>query len=145
MISLNNKKILNNFFDVIYEIILYLAKILISYILSIPINIFIWLDIFTDKTDIDVQIKHEGNSGEAQQDWSTVCDFFDNPFVLAAYELPPTVYTLANSAVKEMRRYYSRKVIDVLIKITRQSIDSLRKKFTQESGNHIALFAHQNQ
>jgi len=63
-----------------------------------------------------------------------VCEFFNNPFVLAAYELPPSVYTLANSAVKEMRRYYSRKVIDVLIKITRQSIDALRKKFSQEPG-----------
>lgn len=69
-----------------------------------------------------------------------MCEFFDNPFVLAAYELPPTVYTLANSAVKEMRRYYSRKVIDVLIKITRQSIDALRKKFCQESGELVALY-----
>ncbi|XP_050432698.1 dynein axonemal heavy chain 5 [Adelges cooleyi] len=69
-----------------------------------------------------------------QQDWSTVCEFFDNPFVLAAYELPPTVYTLANSAVKEMRRFYSRKVVDVLIKITRHSIEVLRKKFAQEAG-----------
>lgn len=77
--------------------------------------------------------KQEGKSNETQTDWSTVCEFFNNPFVLAAYELPPTVYTLANSAVKEMRRYYSRKVIDVLIKITRQSIDALRKKFSQES------------
>lgn len=79
-------------------------------------------------------VKQEGIAGETQTDWSTVCELFNNPFVLAAYELPPTVYTLANSAVKEMRRYYSRKVIDVLIKITRQSIDTLRKKFSQEPG-----------
>lgn len=84
-----------------------------------------------DKTDVDVT-KQEGKSNETQTDWSTVCEFFNNPFVLAAYELPPTIYTLANSAVKEMRRFYSRKVIDVLIKITRQSIDALRKKFSQE-------------
>lgn len=89
--------------------------------------------IVVDKTDTDV-VKQEGNSGETQTDWSMVCELFNNPFVLAAYELPPTVYTLANSAVKEMRRYYSRKVVDVLIKITRQSIDTLRKKFSQESG-----------
>lgn len=86
-----------------------------------------------DKIDAD-NAKQEGNSGDAQSDWSTVCEFFNNPFVLAAYELPPTVYTLANSAVKEMRRYYSRKVVDVLIKITRHSIDALRKKFSQEPG-----------
>lgn len=78
--------------------------------------------------------KQEGKPSDAQPDWSTVCEFFNNPFVLAAYELPPTVYTLANSAVKEMRRYYSRKVVDVLIKITRHSIDALRKKFSQEPG-----------
>lgn len=90
--------------------------------------------IIIDKTDATDVGKKEGNTGEAQPDWSTVCEFFNNPFVLAAYELPPTVYTLANSAVKEMRRYYSRKVIDVLIKITRQSIDALRKKFSQEHG-----------
>lgn len=86
-----------------------------------------------DKSDVDAG-KQEGKSGETQTDWSTVCEFFNNPFVLAAYELPPTVYTLASSAVKEMRRYYSRKVIDMLIKITRQSIDALRKKFSHESG-----------
>jgi len=88
--------------------------------------------IIIDKADVEIA-KQEGKSNETQTDWSTVCEFFNNPFVLAAYELPPTVYTLANSAVKEMRRYYSRKVIDVLIKITRQSIDALRKKFSQES------------
>uniref|UniRef100_A0A2S2PXW6 Dynein heavy chain 5, axonemal n=1 Tax=Sipha flava TaxID=143950 RepID=A0A2S2PXW6_9HEMI len=88
-----------------------------------------------DKNDGDIT-KQEGKPSEAQPDWSTVCEFFDNPFVLAAYELPPTVYTLANSAVKEMRRYYSRKVIDVLIKITRLSIDALRKKFSQEQGEN---------
>lgn len=93
----------------------------------------IYLNDVIDKTEVDVN-KQEGKSGEAQPDWSTVCEFFNNPFVLAAYELPPTVYTLASSAVKEMRRYYSRKVIDMLIKITRQSIDALRKKFSQESG-----------
>jgi dynein heavy chain, axonemal len=88
--------------------------------------------IIIDKVDVEI-VKQEGKSNETQTDWSTVCEFFNNPFVLAAYELPPTIYTLANSAVREMRRYYSRKVIDVLIKITRQSIDALRKKFSQES------------
>lgn len=33
------------------------------------------------------------------------------------------------NAVSEMRRYYSRKVIDVLIKVTRASLDLLRKRF----------------
>lgn len=36
---------------------------------------------------------------------------------------------MVNNAVSEMRRYYSRKVIDVLIKVTRLSLDMLRKIF----------------
>lgn len=36
---------------------------------------------------------------------------------------------MVNNAVSEMRRYYSRKVIDVLIKVTRSSLDMLRKIF----------------
>lgn len=39
---------------------------------------------------------------------------------------------LVSSAISEMRRYYSRKVIDVLIKITRASLDVLRKRFIVE-------------
>lgn len=42
------------------------------------------------------------------------------------------------NAVSEMRRYYSRKVIDVLIKVTRYSLDVLRKQFQVELG--ILLF-----
>lgn len=36
---------------------------------------------------------------------------------------------MVTNAVSEMRRYYSRKVIDVLIKVTRFSLDTLRKIF----------------
>lgn len=36
---------------------------------------------------------------------------------------------MVKNAVAEMRRYYSRKVVDVLIKVTRQSLDCLRKRF----------------
>lgn len=45
------------------------------------------------------------------------------------------------NAVSEMRRYYSRKVIDVLIKVTRASLDLLRKRFVVdgEDGNGAAL------
>lgn len=42
---------------------------------------------------------------------------------------------LVRNAVGEMRRYYSRKVIDVLIRVTRQSLDALRRRFAQHSGN----------
>lgn len=39
---------------------------------------------------------------------------------------------MVSNAVSEMRRYYSRKVIDVLIKVTRASLDVLRKRFIVE-------------
>lgn len=39
---------------------------------------------------------------------------------------------MVSNAVSEMRRYYSRKVIDVLIKVTRTSLDLLRKRFIIE-------------
>lgn len=36
------------------------------------------------------------------------------------------------NAVSEMRRYYSRKVIDVLIKVTKASLDMLRRQFVED-------------
>lgn len=45
------------------------------------------------------------------------------------------------NAVAEMRRYYSRKVIDVLIKVTRTTLDTMRRKFLAEAGNKIDLFS----
>lgn len=39
---------------------------------------------------------------------------------------------MVRNAVAEMRRYYSRKVIDVLIRVTRQSLDVLRKRFSTD-------------
>lgn len=42
---------------------------------------------------------------------------------------------MVGNAVSEMRRYYSRKVIDVLIKVTRTSLDVLRKRFIVEKGD----------
>lgn len=41
---------------------------------------------------------------------------------------------MVTNAVSEMRRYYSRKVIDVLIKVTRSSLDILRRIFIQDGG-----------
>lgn len=44
---------------------------------------------------------------------------------------------MVSNAVSEMRRYYSRKVIDVLIKVTRSSLDLLRKRFVIEETETI--------
>ena len=42
---------------------------------------------------------------------------------------------MVRNAVTEMRRYYSRKVVDVLIKVTRASLDAIRKRFVIEIGS----------
>jgi dynein heavy chain len=45
---------------------------------------------------------------------------------------------MVRNAVSEMRRYYSRKVADVLIRVTKLSLDSLRRQFSQETDIGIA-------
>lgn len=40
---------------------------------------------------------------------------------------------MVKNAVNEMRRYYSRKVVDVLIKVTRRTLDLIIKPFTAEA------------
>lgn len=45
---------------------------------------------------------------------------------------------MVSNAVSEMRRYYSRKVIDVLIKVTKTSLDILRRQFILDEIDVIA-------
>lgn len=40
---------------------------------------------------------------------------------------------MVKNAVSEMRRYYSRKVVDVLIKVTRRTLDLIIKQFASEN------------
>lgn len=42
------------------------------------------------------------------------------------------------NAVVEMRRYYSRKVIDVLIKVIRATLDTIRKRFHNDDEIGVA-------
>lgn len=76
-----------------------------------------------------------------QQDWSVVWNYFDDPYQLLTTPgaLPKGMQEMVRNAVSEMRRYYSRKVVDVLIKVTRVSLDSIRKRFIREldSGNSL--------
>ncbi|TGZ53817.1 Dynein heavy chain 5, axonemal, partial [Temnothorax longispinosus] len=82
----------------------------------------------------------EGLEGEkateqtGQQDWSAVWNCFDDPHQLLTTPgtLPKTMQDMVRNAVSEMRRYYSRKVVDVLIKITKVSLDAIRKRFIRE-------------
>lgn len=73
-------------------------------------------------------------SQNQQQDWSILWSCFENPVSLLSVNngLPKGMKEMVSNAVSEMRRYYSRKVIDVLIKVTRSSLDMLRKRFIVE-------------
>lgn len=94
--------------------------------------------------------KENGNDGSSaaavgaqQQDWSILWSCFENPLSLLSVTngLPKGMKEMVCNAVSEMRRYYSRKVIDVLIKVTRASLDLLRKRFVVdgEDGSGMAL------
>lgn len=76
----------------------------------------------------------EGGNANQQQDWSILWSCFENPVSLLSVNngLPKGMKEMVSNAVSEMRRYYSRKVIDVLIKVTRSSLDLLRKRFIIE-------------
>lgn len=76
------------------------------------------------------------SSGQQQQDWNVICECFDKPYslMLANSAMSKVMNDVVANAVSEMRRYYSRKVIDVLVRITRQSVDDLRRRFSMDSG-----------
>lgn len=69
-------------------------------------------------------------SGNQQTDWTAIDECFDRPHILFGNGLSKTLQEIVKNAVNEMRRYYSRKVVDVLVKITKQSLEVLRKTFT---------------
>uniref|UniRef100_A0A8D8X2U6 Dynein heavy chain 5, axonemal n=1 Tax=Cacopsylla melanoneura TaxID=428564 RepID=A0A8D8X2U6_9HEMI len=71
-----------------------------------------------------------------QQDWSSVYECFENPqnLLRTGGGLSKAMQEMVLNAVSEMRRYYSRKVIDVLIKVTRTSLDTLRRRFILNTG-----------
>lgn len=59
--------------------------------------------------------------------------YFDNPHQLVTIDggLPKGMQEMVGNAMSEMRRYYSRKVVDVLIKVTKASLDAIRKRFVR--------------
>lgn len=99
-----------------------------------------------NEVDIDEDVKSQGSdtkesdnqsSPAQQQDWSILWSCFENPISLLASQsggLPKGMQDMVCNAVSEMRRYYSRKVIDVLIRVTRAALDTLRRKFTPDIG-----------
>lgn len=57
--------------------------------------------------------------------------------MLANSQMSKVMNDIVSNAVSEMRRYYSRKVVDVLVRVTRQSVDDLRRRFSMQSGGYI--------
>lgn len=46
---------------------------------------------------------------------------------------------MVKGAVSEMRKYYSRKVVDVLVRVTKQSLESLRRRFCIECNTLLSF------
>lgn len=79
---------------------------------------------------IDGETEADSSSSQQQSDWSLVWECFEKPHLLLGGGMSKNMQDMVKGAVSEMRRYYSRKVIDVLIKVTRQSLDAIRKRFS---------------
>ncbi|KAF7265346.1 hypothetical protein GWI33_021235 [Rhynchophorus ferrugineus] len=69
---------------------------------------------------------------QQQSDWSLVWECFEKPHLLFSGGMSKAMQDVVRGAVSEMRRYYTRKVIDVLVKVTRASLEALRKRFCVE-------------
>uniref|UniRef100_A0A1B0GQ26 Dynein, axonemal, heavy chain 5 n=1 Tax=Phlebotomus papatasi TaxID=29031 RepID=A0A1B0GQ26_PHLPP len=81
------------------------------------------------------------SSQNQQQDWSILWSCFENPLSLLSSQnggLSKGMQDMVHNAVAEMRRYYSRKVIDVLIRVTRSSLDMLRRRFVSDLDGETA-------
>lgn len=91
----------------------------------------IHIDIFWHGSDeSDARNDGESTSTQQQSDWSLVWECFENPQLLLNDGMSRAMQDMVRGAVGEMRRYYSRKIVDVLVKVTRQSLDALRKRFS---------------
>lgn len=88
------------------------------------------------KAHVSSSVADGSAASQQQQDWSIVWEYFDSPHKLLVQDeggLSKVMQDMVRNAVAEMRRYYSRKVVDVLIKVTRHSLDCLRKRFSSDS------------
>ncbi|KAL1518053.1 hypothetical protein ABEB36_001736 [Hypothenemus hampei] len=87
-------------------------------------------------SDEDKILEPEGAATNQQpSDWSLVWECFERPHLLFNSSMSRAMRDVVRGAVGEMRRYYTRKVVDVLVKVTRQSLDALRRRFCIEYKN----------
>lgn len=87
-------------------------------------------EFFFEEEDHEVQTEAGSNSSQQQSDWSLVWECFERPHLLLHANMCKSMMDLVKGAVGEMRRFYSRKVVDVLVKVTRQSLDAIRRRFS---------------
>nr|XP_037868155.1 dynein heavy chain 5, axonemal isoform X1 [Bombyx mori] len=76
------------------------------------------------------------STSSGQQDWSAVWECFESPHRLLstpAGGLSKSMQEMVKNAVNEMRRYYSRKVVDVLIRVKRRTLDVIIKQFSSDA------------
>lgn len=71
-------------------------------------------------------------ASQQQSDWTPVWECFDKPHILFNEGAAKSMQEVVKGAVAEMRRYYSKKIVDVLVKVTRSSLEALRKRFSVE-------------
>mgnify|MGYP005983557275 FL=1 len=86
-------------------------------------------DIFSED---EAEQTEESGSTQQQSDWSLVWECFEKPHLLLSGGMSKAMEDMVKGAVSEMRRYYSRKVVDVLVRVTRQSLEALRRRFAVE-------------
>ncbi|CAH1099757.1 unnamed protein product [Psylliodes chrysocephalus] len=88
-------------------------------------------DAFTFE-DEDKNAETGSSATQQQSDWSLVWECFEKPHILIGGAAIKSMQDIVKGALGEMRRYYSRKIVDVLVKVTRSSLDALRKRFSLE-------------
>lgn len=79
--------------------------------------------------------KKKSTKQKQAPDWSIVSKCFDEPYQLLSKSgdgLMESILELVRDAVSEMRKYYSRKVADVLTQMTRNSLDAIRRRFAKQ-------------
>ncbi|KAK4873406.1 hypothetical protein RN001_015435 [Aquatica leii] len=91
--------------------------------------------VFCFDNEMDAHNDVDSTSTHQPADWSLVYECFEKPHLLLGGALLKTLQDIVKGAMSEMRRFYSRKVVDVLVRVTRQSLEALRKRFSETEEN----------
>lgn len=78
----------------------------------------------------DTNEEQDSDKSAQQTDWTIVGEYFEKPHLILEHGMTKVLHEVVKGAVNEMRRYYSRKVVDVLIKVTKHSLDTLLRRFS---------------